>query len=278
MLRHFDRANPAIIETDASDEAFGGAISQMGEDGLVYPCAFVSKKFNDTQRNYEIYDKEMFAIVECMYSHWRHYLEGSGHQTTVITDHKNLLWFTETKIYSRRHAHWAEKLSRFDFIIKYHPGSESGLLDALSRRPDYMDPEGGGGNKARNEFVILKPSQIQDLEQEAPRLTVASVSALQLTPIDDTLATAIRSALPADPNIGEYIKHLDDPTLPREDDAAEYLKPFSLKENLVLHARLVYVLDNNEIKLSILQQYHDSTTAGHMGQAKTLKLISREYY
>jgi hypothetical protein len=278
ILRHFDRSKPAIIETDASDEAFGGAISQMGDDGILYPCAFVSKKFDDAQRNYEIYDKEMFAIVECMYGHWRHYLEGSGHQTTVITDHKNLLWFTETKIYSRRHARWAEKLSRFDFIIKYRPGSESGLPDALSRRPDHMDPKGGGGNKARNEFAFLKPSQLQNLEQEGPGLMVASVSALEVTPIDDTLAAAIRAALPLDPNIGEYIKHLEDPTLPREEDVAEYLNPFSLRENLVLREGLVYVPDDNEIKLRILQQYHDSTTAGHLGQAKTLELISREYY
>jgi hypothetical protein len=140
ILRHFDPSKPAIVETDASDEAFGGALSQVGEDGLLHPCAFVSKKFSDTQRNYEIYDKEMFAIVECMYHHWRHYLEGSGLQATVVTDHKNLLWFTETKIYTRRHARWAEKLSRFDFVIKFRPGAQSGLPDALSRRPGPQGP------------------------------------------------------------------------------------------------------------------------------------------
>src|SRR6202022_2885913 len=79
------------------------------------------------------------------------------------------------------------------------------------------------------------------------------------------------------PSISEYINHLEDPTLPRKDDVAEYLKPFSLKENLVLREGLVYVPDNNEIKLSILRQYHDLTTAGHLGQAKTLELITRKY-
>jgi len=32
-------------------------------DGLWRPVAFLSKSLNKTERNYEIYDKEMLAIV-----------------------------------------------------------------------------------------------------------------------------------------------------------------------------------------------------------------------
>jgi len=52
----------------------------------------------------------MLAIVEIM-NRYRYYFEGLGHKTTVYTDHRNLLWFTEMKIYNRRQARWAEKLS-----------------------------------------------------------------------------------------------------------------------------------------------------------------------
>ena len=277
ILRHFDRSKPAIVETDASDEAFGGALSQVGEDGLLHPCAFVSKKFNDAQRNYEIYDKEMFAIVECMFNHWRHYLEGSGIQATVVTDHKNLLWFTETKMYSRRHARWAEKLSRFDFVIKYRPGAQGGLPDALSRRPDHKDPEGGGGTRARNEFTFLKPNQLQGFDAKRS-FTTESTSAVEIMPTNTDLAEAIRTALPLDPNIGPYLRNLQDPQIPREEDVEEYLKPFSLKEGLVLYGGLIYVPDDDEIKLKILRQCHDSPVAGHLGQAKTLDLITRDYH
>ena len=48
---------------------------------------------------------------------WRHFFEGADHKLKVRTDHKNLVWFTETKSYNRRQARWAEKLSRFDFVI-----------------------------------------------------------------------------------------------------------------------------------------------------------------
>ena len=136
ILKHFDHLQPAILEADASDEALGGIVSQYDENGILHPCAFHSRKFNPAERNYEIYDKEMLAIVECM-DKWRYYFEGSEHQLTVLTDHRNLVWFTETKNYNRRQTRWAEKLSRFNFIIKYRPGLQGGKPDALSRRPDY---------------------------------------------------------------------------------------------------------------------------------------------
>jgi len=149
ILRHFDQSRPAIIETDASDFAEGGVLSQLGDDGKLYPCAFFSRKFKDAEINYEIYDKEMMAIVDCMET-WRHHLEGSGHRATVYSDHRNLLWFTETKALNRRQARWAEKLSRFDFVIVFRPGKDQGKPDALSRRPDYSP------HKVGREAVALR--------------------------------------------------------------------------------------------------------------------------
>jgi hypothetical protein len=83
VLRHFDFNRPAIVETDASDFAIGGVISQRDDrDGLLHPVAFHSRKFIPAELNYEIYDKEMLAIVECL-STWRHYLQGSDHQSKL---------------------------------------------------------------------------------------------------------------------------------------------------------------------------------------------------
>jgi len=51
------------MEVDASDYATGGVLSMECEDGLWRPVAFLSKSLNETERNYEIHDKEMLAIV-----------------------------------------------------------------------------------------------------------------------------------------------------------------------------------------------------------------------
>jgi hypothetical protein len=103
VLRHFDRSRPAIIEADASDYVMGAVLSQTDELGKLHPCAFFSRKFVPAEQNYEIYDKEMLVIVEALEG-WRHHLEGSGERITIFSDHKNLLWFTETKVYNRRQA------------------------------------------------------------------------------------------------------------------------------------------------------------------------------
>ena len=279
ILRHFDVNKPAIIEVDASDFAYGGILSQHGDDGHLYPCAFISKKFNAAELNYEIYDKEMLAIVKCMYDHWRHHLEGSGQQVQVFTDHKNLLWFTETKVYNRRQARWAEKLSRFDFTITFRPGVRQGKPDALSRRPDHRSLERGDTLAKKHEFAFLKPHQVKDLSKDTEIYT-GSLSAMQVIPlsIDTDLAKAIQGALPTDPTVGEYLENLRNPELPREEDVQGFLEPFSMRDNLVLYKGLIYIPENDDLKLQILQKCHDSPPAGHLGQAKTFELVSRDYH
>jgi Reverse transcriptase (RNA-dependent DNA polymerase)/RNase H-like domain found in reverse transcriptase/Integrase zinc binding domain/Chromo (CHRromatin Organisation MOdifier) domain/Integrase core domain len=278
ILRHFDPSLEVILETDASDRAMGGAISQLGPDGLLHPIAFFSRKFNGAELNYEIYDKEMLAIVEAM-DRYRYYFEGLGHKTTVYTDHRNLLWFTETKLYNRRQARWAEKLSRFDFVIVFRPGKQGGKPDALSRRPDYMSQE---EDRDVRTMAFLKPEQV-DTSLLRPETALQRVKlnriVTEVMDIDEGLAESIRQALPADKQIGTYLNHLADDNLPRDDDVAEYLKPFSLhKDGLVLRDGLIYVPDEGKIKLQILKSCHDSKVSGHLGQAKTLEIVSRNYF
>jgi len=51
------------MEVDASDYATGGVLSMECRNGLWRLMAFLSKSLNETERNYEIHDKEMLAIV-----------------------------------------------------------------------------------------------------------------------------------------------------------------------------------------------------------------------
>jgi hypothetical protein len=71
--------------------------------------AFHSRKLTPPELNYEIHDKEMLAIVTAL-REWRAYLEGATHPFTVYTDHKNLEYFTTTKVLNRRQARWSELL------------------------------------------------------------------------------------------------------------------------------------------------------------------------
>jgi len=64
------------MEVDASDYTTGGVLLMECEDGIWRPVAFLSKSLNETERNYEIHDKEMLAIIRGLKS-WRHLLEGA---------------------------------------------------------------------------------------------------------------------------------------------------------------------------------------------------------
>ena len=90
FLAHHDPTRLATIESDASDNALRGCLSQLDPiTEVLCPIAFYSRKLIPTELNYEIYDKEMLAIVECL-KQWCVYLEGAQEQTIVLTNHKNL--------------------------------------------------------------------------------------------------------------------------------------------------------------------------------------------
>ncbi|ESK83628.1 hypothetical protein Moror_12017, partial [Moniliophthora roreri MCA 2997] len=68
-----DSGKPFIIEADASKWASGGVLRQLGEDSKLHPCGYISHAFDSTERNYKIYDRELFAIIRAL-EMWRHYL------------------------------------------------------------------------------------------------------------------------------------------------------------------------------------------------------------
>ncbi len=120
ILNHFDLERHIRIETDASDYAISGVLSQLTSDdlGRWYSVAFFSRKMILAETRYETYDGELLAIVE-VFKTWRHYLEGCKHEVLVLTDHYNLQRFMDIKSLSSRQVRWAQELSRYHFRIDY---------------------------------------------------------------------------------------------------------------------------------------------------------------
>jgi len=161
ILHHFDYDREIIVETDASDYVSAGILSQHDNDGVLHPVAFYSKKHSPTECNYEIYDKELMAIIRA-FEEWRPQLEGSRHPIQVLSDHKNLEYFMSTKLLNRRQARWSEFLSGFDFRIVYRPGKAGGKPDVLTRRSGDL-PKEGDERLLTNRHAVLKPQNLIDL-------------------------------------------------------------------------------------------------------------------
>ena len=52
--------------TDTSLTASGGVLMQKDSNGDLHPCAYFSKTFSPTERNYNIYDHELLAVIHAL--------------------------------------------------------------------------------------------------------------------------------------------------------------------------------------------------------------------
>jgi len=150
-------SDPFWVKADSSDFATGAVLSQQSTiDRKWHPVAFYSKFLSFVERNYEIYDKEMLAII-CALEEWRHFLEGVTHPVEIWTDHKNLKYFMTAKKLNYHQARWSLHLARFDFLLHHCPGCTMGKPDALSRRADHENRASDNENIVllRLEFLVV---------------------------------------------------------------------------------------------------------------------------
>ena len=91
------------METDTSDRALAATLLTYSEKEI-YPIVFHLRMLNDTELNYDTYDKELLTIFE-VFKKWKHYLEETLILVEVFMDHKNLTYFCDTKSLFQRQAH-----------------------------------------------------------------------------------------------------------------------------------------------------------------------------
>lgn len=89
-LLHFPTDNLKLLLTcDASGSAIGAVLEQLTQSGERQPLGFFSAKLNETQQKWSTYDRELYAVYAGV-EHFSYLIE--GHDLTLITDHKPLLY------------------------------------------------------------------------------------------------------------------------------------------------------------------------------------------
>ena len=287
LLRHFDPDKEIFVETDASDFVSSGILSQRGSDDDLHPVAFLSKKHNPAECNYEIYDKELLAIVRCFES-WRAELQGAAYPITVLTDHRNLVYFMSTKQLSRRQVRWSELLSQFNFEIRYRPGKDGKQPDSLTRRRQDLPTEDTDPRLEWQSQTLLPPHLFRDLTPPTLSDLVASPADLLAEDEESTelrLTRLLEDLYPADPFFNRISKEL------HKESGVPRSREISLSECLLAHNRLYYrdrlyapvgptttPDDLGPLRTLLLQQAHDSCEAGHPGKNKLYEILSRDYF
>ncbi|KEP45888.1 putative Transposon Tf2-1 polyprotein, partial [Rhizoctonia solani 123E] len=254
VLQHPNPDKPYFLETDASGVAMGAVLSQQQEDERLHPVSYMSKSFTDAEKNYNTHDKELLAIIKAL-EHWRIFLEGTEKPITVFMDHRNLEYWQKSRNFNWRHAQWHLLLANFTFHIHYQPGKQSGKPDALSRRSDHSD--------------IEEPPQIM-----LPTEIFALIAEVQT---ETELQDCIQEALEKDESLTEILQFLrrEGPAPP---SVAKGFRDYTLEGGLLFYRNKIHVPDNENLKRDLIASFHDAPAAGHLGQQRTLELISRQYH
>ena len=242
-----DVGRPFVIMTDASLIASGGILVQWDGNGYLHPCAYLSQTFSPVERNYDIYDRELLTVIHTL-EHWRHYLQGTTHPVTLLTDHKNLTYFHQPQKLSRHQARWMMFLQDFDLHFIHLPGSAMGPADALSCLPD---PD----TSSDNVDVTVLPDD------------------LFICAIDVTLVDKISSSSSSDPLVVSALQNLSvgSPLFPRSS-----LSDWHFSDSLLYFKNHLYIPATTHHNL--VSSVHSSPTAGHGSFFHTYTLLSQDYW
>ena len=202
----------------------------------------------EAEWNYEIYDKEMLAVIRAL-EDWRHYLEGLPQPFSIVTDHQNLEYWRSAQNLTRRQAHWSLYLSRFDFCLIHKPGTAIIQADPLSRISTHQVTD-AEDNKNQ---TVLRPNHFAD-------------SAATSFETSDTLERDIRNTTDLDTEVVLALRLLKQGG-PRQLTAG--LTDWAERDGLTFYKGRIYIPRSLELRRRIVQLCHDSPAAGHPGHRGT---------
>ena len=295
VLAHHDTNASLILRTDSCTYGLGGHLIQVpvGADrtkGQLLACT--SRTLSPAERNYSITDLECLAIVFSI-DKFRPYLY--GREFLVETDHHALCSLMRKKNPAGRLCRWANHLQEYKFTIKYNSGKNHGDADCLSRYPLEANP--------------------RDLDKEyceviEPRCSVMTLNCntrySELKDNNSGESTEIVSeALTDKPNVNtKQINFENSKTAEMQRTDPEWSTIYEIKssgdasnalkrrihnhyilQNNLLYKRVIngdenrYLLCVPKAMISdLLMSYHDTPSAGHLGQKKTYKKITERYF
>jgi transposase InsO family protein len=179
VLSSYDLHQPVSLTTDASEKAIGAVLTQNDR-----PVIFVSRSLTKTEQRYSNIEREALAVVWAVLRLKQFLL---GRHFFLITDHRPLEKIYGgamlPKVTSNRLMRWSILLQRYDFTIRYKPGTEIPHADALTRLQLSSD------ESVAEDLVI---------NNVAPDVSADWLVSLQEATKSDELAQAVISRLRSD--------------------------------------------------------------------------------
>jgi RNase H-like domain found in reverse transcriptase/Integrase zinc binding domain len=228
---------------DASQYASRAILYQPDNQDQLRPVEYYLKMFNQAERNYNIHDRELLAMMKGL-EYWRHLILSSPHQLTVISDHANLQYYREAHKITCQVVRYLPQMADFNMRIVHHPG-KTNKADPLSRLPGVDQGEHNHDNVLvlPPELFICLLTEHQSLENE-----VLEEQKKQVTQMEQW----------------------------KETERIRFETHYHIRR--WLQGDCLVVPDNSTTRWSILEMYHDHKTVGHPGITRTLTLIAKDYW
>ena len=257
ILRQPDYNLPFFVSTDASAYGVGAVLSQEGEPNprtkkpTQHPIAYYSATFTPTERNYDIYERELLAVLKAL-EHWRPHVAATDAPVTILTDHANLTFWKIPRKVNRRVARWFATLQDYNLVFKHVPGKLHAAPDMLLR------PPGADHGEDDNQNVTLIPPEsfIRVMRDDSP----------QRMRLEDKIAQAQQEHLP-------LMKEWQTSGRVPQIHSPLFHQPLFTRDGAAIAIPPV-----DSLKREILRQNHDAPTAGHPGRDQTFWNLQDQYW
>ena len=132
-----------------------------------------------------------------------------------------------------------------------------GKADGLSRRLDWKI----GVDKNNENQVIIKDNWICNLQE------------VVIEGLEVDIMKKIKKARSRDEDVVRIVEEMKKAGV-KELRGEEW----KVEEKLVIKEEKIYVLNNEELRVEIIQLHHDVLAVGHGGRWKTVELVTRNYW
>jgi hypothetical protein len=199
----------------------------------------MSKGMTPAERNYEIYDRELLAVVTAL-KHWRKQLLGAREDFEIWTDHKNLQYFRTPQDINRRQARWIGDMAEYHFTLHHIEGVKNKGADGLSRRADHNN------GKQDNKDISVLPGHLFRQVQER------------------TIMEEIVKDMEGNKQWGKLKK--------------KFVGEWTEGEQGLKYWRGRVYVPRKETRERIMKELHDHQIAGHPGEHKMYESIFRTFW
>jgi hypothetical protein len=183
-----------------------------------------------------------------------------------------------TKKLTSRQVNWAELLTKFNFLIRYRPGKQNTLADALSRQECQVEAQNSVKDIYRTRTLLhldwLDP-QIQEEQRNA-----GTVAPVDLVPQGGPEEAFTRTTLGGFALVDRLLQeNRNSPELQKyRDEAQRPNSAWTVENGLLKHHGCLVVPSTDDLRTRLLDEVHRQVSTAHPGRNKTRRLLRSRYY